>query len=283
MTIRHIRIHGFTLIEMSIVLVVIGLLVGGVLVGIDLVRAAEVRAQISQIEKYNQAANTFRGKYGYLPGDLLYSAASQFGFTVGPNCTGEQGGRDGNGLLDGLSGSFTLYQDEGETALFWQDLTSSALATPLIEGQFPNSGAALPVCGWGGNAVVLSGTGVGAYFPPAKIGRNNYIYVYETNGANWFGVSAITAINVSGVMTSTANIPVIQAYDIDKKIDDGFPTTGRVVAVDLNGSPSTPNNAPHTTTSGGTSLSCYDTTTGTYSITYNGGANANCALSFEFQ
>ena len=42
--------RGFTLIELSIVLVIIGLIVGGVLVGQDLIRAAQVRATISQIE-----------------------------------------------------------------------------------------------------------------------------------------------------------------------------------------------------------------------------------------
>jgi prepilin-type N-terminal cleavage/methylation domain-containing protein len=61
---------GFTLIELSIVLVIIGLVVGGVLVGRDLICAAELRAQISQIEKYNTAVNTFYGKYGGLPGPL---------------------------------------------------------------------------------------------------------------------------------------------------------------------------------------------------------------------
>ncbi len=45
---------GFTLIEMSIVLVIIGLIVGGVLVGQDLIRAAEVRAQISHGRWYRQ-------------------------------------------------------------------------------------------------------------------------------------------------------------------------------------------------------------------------------------
>ena len=55
---------GFTLIELSIVLVIIGLIIGGVLVGRDLIAAAQVRAQISQIEKYQTAVNTFRGKYG---------------------------------------------------------------------------------------------------------------------------------------------------------------------------------------------------------------------------
>ena len=51
---------------MSIVLVIIGLIVGGILVGQSLIAAAAVRAQISQIEKYNTAVNTFRDKYGGL-------------------------------------------------------------------------------------------------------------------------------------------------------------------------------------------------------------------------
>jgi prepilin-type N-terminal cleavage/methylation domain-containing protein len=60
---------AFTLIEMSIVLVIIGLIVGGVLVGQSLISAAAVRAQISQIERYQTAVNAFRDKYSGLPGD----------------------------------------------------------------------------------------------------------------------------------------------------------------------------------------------------------------------
>ena len=51
---------GFTLIELSIVLVIIGLIVGGILTGKDLIDSAQVRAQISQIEKYQTATQTFR-------------------------------------------------------------------------------------------------------------------------------------------------------------------------------------------------------------------------------
>ena len=58
---------AFTLIEMRVVLVIVGLIVGGILVGRDLVRAADVRAQIAQNEKCQMARNTFRGKYGGLP------------------------------------------------------------------------------------------------------------------------------------------------------------------------------------------------------------------------
>ena len=50
--------RGFTLIELSIVLVIIGLIVGGILVGQDLINAAAIRAQIAQVEKY-QTANQY--------------------------------------------------------------------------------------------------------------------------------------------------------------------------------------------------------------------------------
>jgi prepilin-type N-terminal cleavage/methylation domain-containing protein len=79
------RRDGFTLIELSIVLIVIGLIVGGILVGQNLINAAAIRAQVSQIEKYNTAANTFREKYGYLPGDITPQAVAQFGFTAAPS------------------------------------------------------------------------------------------------------------------------------------------------------------------------------------------------------
>ena len=61
---------AFTLIEISIVLVIIGLIVGGVLVGRDLIRSAELQTIITDKNKYITAVNTFRTKYNELPGDM---------------------------------------------------------------------------------------------------------------------------------------------------------------------------------------------------------------------
>src|ERR1035438_3595333 len=109
--------RGFTLIEIAIVLVIIGLIVGGVLVGQNLINAAAVRAQISQIEKYNSAVNTFRGKYDALPGDISAAAAAQFGFVARSGTTGRG---DGNGIVQGHNGNVAVgWYQVGETLLFW--------------------------------------------------------------------------------------------------------------------------------------------------------------------
>ena len=88
---------------------------------------------------------------------------------------------------------------------------------------------------------------------------------------------------LAGNLLSSVSIPVIQAYNIDKKIDDGLPTTGSVVTLYINSSTvffSSPSNAAADTTT-----TCYNTTSNIYSLsTYaNYGAGGNCALSFRFQ
>jgi prepilin-type N-terminal cleavage/methylation domain-containing protein len=162
---------AFTLIEISIVLVIIGLIVGGVLVGQDLIRAAGVRAQISQIEKYNTAVNTFRGKYGYLPGDIKDPDASNFGFAARGPYAGEG---DGNGVIEGNSNnvpganSGVEYEAAGETLMFWADLAKAG----LIEGGFTAAMPSMP-----GTQVFPLSTGFDSYFPAAKIENSNYIYI----------------------------------------------------------------------------------------------------------
>jgi prepilin-type N-terminal cleavage/methylation domain-containing protein len=297
------REKGFTLIEMSIVLVIIGALIGGVLVGQTLISAAQVRAQLTQIEKYNQAVNTFYGKYGFLPGDINGSAASQFGFAA----RGPYGGQgDGNGVIEGNAcncngGNWGDQIGSGELAMFWVDLTSAnGLNLNIIEGSFQN---ATPT----GDPSNIIGTSLSLYFPTAKVGYGNHVYVYsggpirvtQPDSANYFGLSAITAMGVYGggsAINSSATIPTKSACAIDKKMDDGLPQSGNVTANYFNEPNSnqptwagtTNNGATYTTATKGTSTTCFDNGNSAgaaqqYSMTTNGGAGANCALSFRFQ
>lgn len=285
---------GFTLIELSIVLVIIGLIVGGVLVGQDLIKAAQLRAQITQIEKFNTAVNTFQAKYNGLPGDLPGSVAGPLGFVAR---SGTSGLGDGNGLIQGYEfdngGWMREAAQGGETLFFWEDLSSAG----LIDGTFNTASN-------GGTGVSgYSTSDVAPYFPQAKIGNGNVVYVYSGgssasaasgagDGNNYFGFSVPTSFVWAGDLYSSPGITVAQAYAIDSKIDDGLPYSGNVLAVLVNGGWNATNDgvggapsadAPSSTTCVDYSSSYSYSAPPEYSMSQNGGAGVNCALSFKAQ
>jgi len=296
---------AFTLIELSIVLVVIGLIVAGVLTGRDMIRASEIRATLTQVEKFNTATNTFRGKYGYLPGDIPNPVAGQFGLTQRGNNRGQG---DGNGCLEGVTSAnnpASTRQAAGEPVMFWVDLSAQG----LIEGGFNTASPTTIVSGSD-----ITGTGISQYYPSAKIGGGNYFVVfgneyydgtnYNCTNINYFSLSSVSTIQASsnlGKILSTANIPVATAYAIDTKMDDGFPQSGNVTAWYIGGSngnlfwtdgtqtiSSATGPVPTTAATTGNSTTCYDNghvtnATQTYSMEISNGANTNCALSFKFQ
>ena len=285
--------RAFTLIELSIVLVIIGLIVGGVLTGRSLIEASYVRAQMSQIEKINTAVNTFYEKYGYLPGDLTPTAATQFNFTVPASRTGTAGRGDGNGVLEGYDfggASSNSLACNGENGWFWEDLTVNSR---LMEGKFSTLQ----------DAAVSSTTTITPYLPAGKLG-STFMYSYSYRKVNYIGLSAVRSVDVNlainnfGSVDHSPGLMVGQAAAIDAKMDDGFPLTGRLLARYLDWTIATDivyaagggvqgagSNTPATPASATT---CYDNGNSAgakqaYSLSQSGGSGINCAVSFQLQ
>jgi prepilin-type N-terminal cleavage/methylation domain-containing protein len=103
------RARGFTLIEVAIVFIVIGLLVAGAMKGQELITGARVRDLIQQQEQYKTAFLGFVQRYAYLPGDYPRATADIKGVAAGPcgNPTANGNG-DGNQHIDTAGSEHTL-------------------------------------------------------------------------------------------------------------------------------------------------------------------------------
>ena len=209
--------QGFTLVELAIVLVIIGLLVGGVLVGQDLIKAAMIRSTVSDIEKVNAAATTFRTKYGGLPGDITSSRAHEYGLiseVVGRN--GAPGRGDGNNQIDGCtSGAATL---GCETALFWVDLSVAGL---IPQNLTKYTASALMI------ADQTTTSGVGEYLPKQKLRDSAILHAYSFQGKNYLYLGSATGVT-AGVLNVQPGVTPNEARSIDEKFDDAYPLTGVV-------------------------------------------------------
>ncbi len=231
--------RGFTLLELSIVLVIIGLLVGGVMVGREMIRGSEKQATVSEIEALISALQNFKTKYKSIPGDM--PNATDFWPAVSVGCTSQTGTPqqtcNGNGderLGEGWSGQ------DYERFRVWQHLSLAG----MIEGSFtgvtgPNSAYDMVP------NVNIPGSkrGFGIYsveFMSAVRGSNASIIAHLNS--NNFDLDCGTCLQFAGQTTGSTNIsPIIspgEASQIDAKIDDGKPATGIVTINNLLYSPS---------------------------------------------
>jgi prepilin-type N-terminal cleavage/methylation domain-containing protein len=222
---------GFSLVELSIVLVILGLLTGGILTGQNLIRAAELRAVVTEYQQYKAALHTFQDKYFALPGDMTNATA--FWGDNASACAdaavadGSPGTCNGNG--DGLVTEAAAANSPGEAFGFWVQLSLAG----MVEGSYTglsgsgSEGHSLPgvniaksrlgTAGWGFKYGTLDGYGlVGQRYTNMPY---RYINHFIFGGAASNGVG----INSNPVMTPA------EAWGIDKKVDDGKPAMGNFV------------------------------------------------------
>jgi prepilin-type N-terminal cleavage/methylation domain-containing protein len=233
--------RAFSLVELSIVLVILGLLAGGILAGKSLIRAAELRTVTSEYSRYKTAVGAFKDKYFYLPGDIPNATAVWgTGTCPGTNtdttspqpntCNG-----DGDGLIEVWAGATIGTGTSNEVFRFWQHL---ALAG-LIEGSYTGVTATPP----GGGGVTydqsyrsfttpnipkskLANAGWIASTIPATGGSNSISDTTYLDG-NYGAAFTLAGISAAGNTSATTLAPE-EAWNIDTKVDDGKPALGIV-------------------------------------------------------
>src|ERR1700704_3663665 len=102
---------GFTLVEIAIVLVIIGLLLGGILKGQEMINQARIKNAINDFNGISVAVTSYQDRYRALPGDDPNADAR---WTVQAPTSG-----NGNGTVEGLYNDATATT---ESHLFWQHL-----------------------------------------------------------------------------------------------------------------------------------------------------------------
>ncbi len=205
--------NGFTLVELAIVLMIIGLLIGGILKGQELIQNARITQFARQVKSYEAAILTFKDSYGQYPGDITSPS------TRIPNCTTGRctTGGDGNGMIGpnySPPGQIEFLSDEQNA--FWLHLA----AANMISGIDMNST-------W------TTGNYLTARIPKTPITSNFYLIHYNVgttsmfpnglHGYNW----NVWAISPTGAISYS--IPMHIIARIDRKIDDGKPWTGDMV------------------------------------------------------
>lgn len=110
---------GFTLIEIAIVLVIVGLLLGGVLQGQQLIENSRVRAAVNDFNGVPAGAFSYMDRYRRFPGDDLFTPADRGGAWT---TTGIVIG-NASGTLDGAIA--TTFNPTGEVLAFWQHLRAA--------------------------------------------------------------------------------------------------------------------------------------------------------------
>lgn len=222
--------RAFSLVELSIVLVILGLLTGGILAGQSLIQAAQLRAVTTEYHRYSAALYAFRDKYRALPGDFrdatrfwnrqkndtaCVTRSSASVDTAKGVCDG-----DGDGVVSGVWGAPDTAYTARESLQAWRHLAAAG----LIEGTWPGE------------------TNSSGYLddknqPPSRM--KNAVWGFRvlgdlTGDMSGTNMEAMFALNYrNGLELWSWSTPVLtpqEAWSVDVKSDDGMPARGNIIA-----------------------------------------------------
>jgi prepilin-type N-terminal cleavage/methylation domain-containing protein len=232
------RRGGFTLVELSIVLVIVTLMVAGVMIAREMVANARMQDAIKSSRQFSTAVMMFREKFNALPGDMP-NATQFWGVAAGGSGTGidatcsqlgdtspSTGTETCNGNGDGsVSGNGVVPVTNAyyyERFRFWQHLANDGELPDHFTGVRGPGAFNDHVPGWNSPS---------SRYPSAE---------WTTFGARTGGCYSGSASVWNGCLgnmfelrnendASYPVMPAVDAYTIDAKIDDGLPATGKVV------------------------------------------------------
>ncbi len=184
--------QGFTLVEIAIVLVIIGLLLGSILKGQELINSARVRNLALQNSGIQEAYYNFIDRYHQVPGDWQQDlATAEIGAAI--NLPADHNDTEGNGRID---------HDIEEATAVWEQLAKAQ----FLSGDFA------PAVATPEDAVTY------AINAPANV-FNGALFLTQNDGYN---LNPSVRLNLH----MGQNIPVNIARELDVKVDDGLPNSG---------------------------------------------------------
>jgi len=219
---RCAKTDAFTLVELSIVLVILGLLTGGILTGQSLIRAAELRSVVTDFQRFQAAIKSFRDKYQATPGDM--QTATRFwgdNNTICPDAAvtnGSPGTCNGDG--DGQIDEAVIAGTTSESLQFWNQLQLAGLLEGNFSGVVPVANSLIP--GTDLPASKLANGGWSVNHIGAGGGPSNY--------AVPFGNSLLIGATTPTYVPWSRLLRPEEAWNIDAKVDDGKPARGLAIA-----------------------------------------------------
>jgi prepilin-type N-terminal cleavage/methylation domain-containing protein len=233
---KDITSSGFTLVELAIAMIIIGLLIGGIFKGQEIIKTAKNQALISQAQSYASAIITFRDTYGGYPGDSALATQRL------PNCDGINClNGNGDSIISGLNNGainvgaqsypfnfLNMSNPANENVQAWRHLEHAGLITgvqPQPIGVAPAQGESHPRSKARG--VFHIRVGLGGFDPWCQTDWSG-TWLRNTNQID----QPTWCLNGSGGTGDQVISPISAEY-IDQKIDDGVACQGDFRAISV--------------------------------------------------